>query len=192
MGFRHYSCNHFNKSLSTYTYADTGTYTLKLTVANSGGCKDSATSTVKVYPGFTPSFTASGSCYQSPFQFTDKSYVKYGSISSWVWDFGDATTTTDTSSLQSPSYQYANPGIYTALLNIASTKGCTGSYSVTVTANDKPAIILPFKDTLICSIDSLPLIANTTGTVVWTPNYNIINPTSYTPVVFRKIPPLIP
>ncbi|MBA4196927.1 MAG: hypothetical protein C0459_05165 [Chitinophaga sp.] len=170
----------------TYAYPDTGTFTLKLTVANSGGCKDSATSTVKVYPGFTPSFVASGSCYQSPFQFTDNSYVKYGSISSWIWNFGDVSVTTDTSSLQNPSYQYSNPGTYTASLNITSTKGCTGTYNVTVTANNKPAITLPFKDTLICSIDSLPLIAQTSGTVVWTPNYNIINPTSNIPIVFPK------
>lgn len=170
----------------TYTYADTGTYTIKLTVSNTTGCTDSTTAAVKVYPGFTPSFTVTGSCYQSPFQFTDASYVKYGNITSWSWDFGDASVTTDTSSSENPTYQYGSPGTYTAVLNIASSKGCTGSYSKTVTANAKPAIYLPFTDTLICSIDSLPLIVQSTGTYSWTPLYNIINPTTANPVVYPK------
>jgi PKD repeat protein len=170
----------------TYVYADTGTYTLKLVVANSGGCKDSATATVKVYPGFTPSFVDSGSCYQNPFAFTDKSFVKYGSIISWSWDFGDASVTTDTSSLQNPSYQYNAGGNYSAMLNITSSKGCTGSYSKVVIVNSKPAIYLPFTDTLICSIDSLPLKVQTNGNIIWTPNYNIINPTTANPITFPK------
>ncbi|MFT2598146.1 PKD domain-containing protein, partial [Escherichia coli] len=38
----------------TYTYKDTGTYTMKLLVTNTGGCRDSATAQVKIYPGFVP------------------------------------------------------------------------------------------------------------------------------------------
>jgi hypothetical protein len=39
----------------THTYADTGTYTIKLKVSLSGGmCSDSTTLKLKVYPGFFP------------------------------------------------------------------------------------------------------------------------------------------
>ena len=55
----------------SFTYPDTGTYTIKLKVYNTAGCSDSASATVKVYPGFTPAFTVDGSCYQTAFQFTD-------------------------------------------------------------------------------------------------------------------------
>jgi len=170
----------------TYTYADTGTYTLKLTVANTGGCKDSAQSVVKVYPGFTPAFTVSGSCYQSPFTFTDASVTKFGVIDSWSWNFGDPNSSTDTSTQKNNTYQYSASGTNTATLTVTNSKGCSGTATKTVIVNNKPQITLPFKDTLICSIDSLPLVAKSTGTYSWSPNYNIINPTSSTPIVFPK------
>lgn len=168
-----------------YTYADTGTYTIKLKVSNKGGCSDSATSQVKVYPGFTPGFTVDGSCYQSIFKFTDASYVKYGSISSWGWNFGDNSTTADTSSLQNPTWQYASPGNTTVTLAITSTKGCSSSVSKTVVVNDKPTIYLPFTDTLICSNDTLPLKVTSSGNVFsWGPAYNIINSNTANPKVY--------
>lgn len=170
----------------SHTYKDTGTYTLKLVVANAGGCKDSATSTVKVYPTFIAHFAAAGSCFQAPFLFTDKSIATSGSISSWTWDFGDSTVTTDTSSLQNPSYQYPGPGSYTVKLNITSSKGCSATDSSTVTVNKKPYIYVPFTDTLICSIDSLPLTVQTSGSVRWSPNYNITGTTLNNPIVFPK------
>lgn len=171
-----------------YTYADTGTYTIKLVVTSSSGCTDSTTATVKVYPGFTPAFTVAGSCYQSPFQFTDASHTQYGTITSWAWDFGDASSASDTSSQQNPLYQYAAAGSYTATLSIASSKGCTGSVRETITANDKPVITLPFTDTLICSNDTLPLMvqSSSTSTYNWTPSYNIINASASNPLVFPQ------
>ena len=169
----------------TYTYADTGTYTVKLRVTNTGGCSDSASSTVKVYPGFVPAFTVNGSCYQSAFLFKDASTATYGTINSWSWNFGDPSTTADTSSLQNPNWLYAAPGTQTVTLAVTSNKGCSGTATKTVTANDKPTIYLPFTDTLICSNDTLPLIVQSNATSFsWGPVYNIINSTSATPKVY--------
>jgi len=173
----------------TYTYSDTGTYTLKLKVSNTTGCTDSTTAPVKVYPGFTPDFSFTGSCYQSIFQFTDATYAKYGSVNSWSWNFGETSSATNTAALQNPTHLYASPATYTVLLNAGTSKGCSGSVSKAVTANDKPLITLPFSDTLICSIDSLPLLASADGSGVsysWTPAYNIINPGTANPVVYPK------
>lgn len=161
----------------SYTYADTGTYTLKLRVSNTGGCSDSTTSLVKVYPGFTPGFTVSGSCYQSVFGFIDQSYARYGVINSWSWNFGDNSTDADTSSAQNPSWLYSAPGNVTATMTVTSSKGCSAIVSKPVVVNDKPAIYLPFTDTLICSNDTLPikLITAANTTIKWSPAYNLIN-----------------
>lgn len=172
----------------TFTYADTGLYQLKLKVATTGGCIDSATAPVKVYPGFTPAFTVTGSCYQSPFVFTDNTYAKYGSVSSWSWDFGDLTTTADTSTKQNPIWQYPAPGTATVMFTVNSSKGCADTLSKIITINGKPDITLPFTDTLICSIDSLPLLVQSSNATSfsWSPAYNIINANSANPVVYPK------
>lgn len=175
-----------SKPTPTYTYSDTGNYVIKLLVSNSGGCKDSASAHVKVYPGFAPYFTVAGSCYQSPFLFTDSSFVKYGSIASRFWDLGDPNSTSDTFSIKNPSYQYSKAGTATAVLNITSTVGCSGSFSKTVTINDKPYIYLPFTDTLICSIDTLPLKAQSSGSFHWSPNYRISDTSIANPLVYPK------
>ncbi len=169
----------------TYTYADTGTYILKLKVGNAGGCQDSATSIVKVYPGFFPGFTVTGSCYQSPFIFRDTTRTRYGIINSRNWNFGDPSTTTDVSSLQNPTYQYTAGGMVTVTLIVGSDKGCLDTVSKTIVVNDKPQIVLPFTDTLICSGDILPLSVQGSGTSFsWSPNYNILNANTNHPVVY--------
>lgn len=172
----------------TFVYPDSGTYILKLKVSTTGGCTDSASASVKVYPGFTPDFSVTGSCYQSPFVFTDKTYAKYGTVNSWSWNFGDPATTTDVSTVQNPTYQYASPGTAMVSLTVNSSKGCTDTISKTITINGKPDILLPFTDTLICSIDSLPLIVKSSNATSysWTPAYNIINAGTANPIVYPK------
>ena len=172
----------------TFSYPDTGVYTLTLKVSTTGGCIDSATAPVKVYPGITPAFTVAGSCYQSPFIFTDNSSVKYGSIVDWSWQFGDPTSTTDLAYTANTSYQYPSPGTATVLLTIYSSEGCKDTVSKLVTISGKPDIVLPFTDTLICSIDSLPLLVQSTNATSysWSPAYNIVNPLTANPIVYPK------
>ena len=170
----------------SFTYADTGTYVLKLQVGTAAGCKDSTKATVKVYPGFKPSFTAIGNCYQTPVLFSDNSLVKYGSVTSRFFDFGDIATTTDTSSLLNPTYKYPAPGSYTVLFSLSSSVCCSDTTSKSITINDKPFLFLPFTDTLICSIDSLPLKAQATGTFVWSPSNKMLKANTLSPIVFPK------
>ncbi len=173
----------------TYTYPSAGTYTLKLKVGNASGCIDSATATVKVYPGFTPAFTFTGSCYQSPFQFNDATAASYGTVNSWTWSFGESSSASNSSSINNSAHTYASAGNYTVTLTVGSSVGCSGYISKTVTASDKPDLTLPFTDTLICTIDTLPLIANVTGsgiTYSWSPNYNILYDNTANPLVWPK------
>lgn len=166
----------------THIYSDTGTYVYKLVVNRGDECSDSATQTVKVYPGFAPDFDVDGRCINSPIYFKDKSTTKYGSINSWRWDFGDAMSTADTSVTKNSQYTFLQPGAYPVKLTITSTKGCLKSYTDTVQMLEKP----PFDitgDTLICSIDTLQLNASGSGSISWSPNYNISNLNSFNPKV---------
>ena len=170
----------------THTYSDTGIFKVRLTVTSATGCKDSSASIVYVYPGFTADFSVSGRCYLNPFKFTDKSITRYGVVNKWLWDFGDPATDSDTAILPSPSYKYNSLAQNQVRLIAGNSKGCLDTVVKTVNVFDIPFLKLPFRDTLICSIDTLLLRAEGSGNFNWEPNYNIINTGSSNPSVYPK------
>ncbi len=174
--------------LIEHQFADTGTYTIKLKVILAGQCLDSTTTLAKVYPGFYPGFTVTGSCLFTPLQFTDTTKTKYGVVNAWRWNFGDETTAADTARTNNPQWKFGTLGVKTAELIVQSNKGCIDTVSVQLEVRDKPQITLPFQDTLICSNlpiqDTLMLQASGNGSFSWTPLTRIINENTATPLVF--------
>ncbi len=175
-----------NLPVPTFTYPDTGVYKAKLVVNRTSSCSDSAFTEVRVFPGFFPGFKVDGSCYLNPFLFTDTTKAKYGTVDFWRWNFGDPAATGDTSRIKNPQYKYPGQGSYNVNLEVGSSKGCLDTVQVALTVTDKPYLFLPFKDTLICSIDSLPLIAVGNGIFSWSPTTNMINSNTANPTVFPK------
>jgi PKD repeat protein len=169
-----------------HQYADTGTYQIKLKVILAGQCEDETVTLAKVYPGFYPGFKVLGTCVLLPLQFADTSTSKYGAPNKWRWNFGDETSTADTSHLQNPSWKYSTIGIKQVELIVESDKGCVDTVTASTEVRDKPPINFPFKDTLICSIDTLQLQALGNGIFSWTPPYNILNENTATPLVWPK------
>jgi PKD repeat protein len=93
-----------------------------LTVTNAGG---STTLTKEGYittlpPAPVAAFTAdrTGDIVPVPVVFSD---LSSGVIDSWLWDFGDGTT----SALQHPSHTYSLPGNYTVRLTVTNAGGST-------------------------------------------------------------------
>jgi len=172
--------------IPTYTYPDTGIYSVKLVVNPGDPCSDSAVMQLGVFPGFFPDFNSAGICINKPTSFTDLSSATYGTINKWRWDFGETTATNDTSIVQNPTYTYPALGTKSVRFIVQSTKGCIDTVTKDITIIDKPPITLPFKDTLICSIDSLQIPASGTGVFSWTPNSFILNANTSNPTVFPK------
>ncbi|MCX6264389.1 MAG: PKD domain-containing protein [Bacteroidetes bacterium] len=173
-------------STPKFVFPDTGSYTIKLKVTNTAGCRDSAIQQLSLYPFLKPGFTISGNCIQQPYVFTDTSTTSFGSIQNRHWDFGDQATLSDTSIATSPTYQYATKGIKTIQLTVSNTKGCVATMQKTLEVTDKPPLMLFTHDTLICSIDTLKLQANGQGIISWAPSYNILGAQSASPSVFPK------
>lgn len=170
----------------THTYADTGRYKATLNVTGPLGCSGKDSTEVIVYPGFSPGFRFSGSCFQTPYSFFDTTKTVYGVVNSWRWDFGDLTSNTDVSTNRNPTYQYSSPSQVTVKFVVTNSKDCIDSVLTPIQVLDKPIITLPFTDTLICSIDTLPLIAIGTGNFSWQPNQFIVNANTANPLVFPK------
>lgn len=171
----------------SFIYPDSGIYIAKLVVNRGQPCSDSTTMEVKIFPDFNPGFIADGACFSNPFLFTDTTKATYGVVNNWRWDFGNPNATNDTSRLRTPSYTFPSPGTYQITLRTVSTKGCDKTVTVPLEVFDRPALNLPFRDTLICSIDSLQLQAIGSGNFTWTPSSgSIINANTPTPTVFPK------
>lgn len=111
----------------THTYDNPGTYTVCLTITDDDGvCSSHICQHVVVH------HPPAGVCHaifisqqidpnQLTISFTDQS-TSDGTIGSWVWDFGDGSTSTE----QNPSHTYPNPGTYTVCLFITDIDGgCT-------------------------------------------------------------------
>ncbi len=172
--------------LPQFTYKDTGTYNVKLVVNRGKECTDSATTLVKVYPGFKPDFTVSGSCLHSPIQFKDATSTAFGVVNSWQWLFDNNNIDDDISLLPDPTHVYTTSGMHTAQLIVANNKGCIDTVSKEFTVQDKPLITVPFKDTLICKNDSLQLgaTADIPANYSWVPALNISNANVQQPLVY--------
>ena len=103
----------------TNTYTTAGNYTVSLTVTNGAGSNtDTQTDYLSVVDIPESSFYASETSGTAPFtvQFTDTST---NSPTYWSWNFGDSQTSTE----QSPSHTYTDPGTYTVSLTAANTAG---------------------------------------------------------------------
>ena len=119
-----------------YTYAQGGTYTVRL-IANGDGGSTQAERVISVQqPVQAPqaSFVASPTAGDAPLQ-VFFSNTTTGNVDNYAWDFnGDGITdSTDVS----PSFTYATPGTYTVTLTASNSGGATQASAV-ITVTDAP------------------------------------------------------
>jgi gliding motility-associated-like protein len=130
----------------TKKYATEGSYTVTLTNTSDKGCVSStASQTVTVAPMPVIKFSFNNTCENTSVPFLNSSTVATGSFGSFLWSFGDATT----SAVANPSHTYPTKGNYTVTLDGTTDKGCKGSASAVYTAWPNP--VASFTGTDECS-----------------------------------------
>jgi len=82
-----------------------------------------------------PDFAFNNVCVGDSVNFTDNSIANSGTLTSWLWDFGDGTPT---SALQNPAHMYTSPGTYTVNLTIYTSYPCSSNVSQTVVVSQIP------------------------------------------------------
>lgn len=176
--------NNVATELATHTYSAPGDYVLTLVVNQGTSCARTATSIVKVYPGFFPNIAPiDPQCKNVPVAFIENGTTNFGVINYWKWDFGETALTNDTARTRIASYTYPVAGLYNASLIVKNSKGCIDTLTVPITITDNANLIIS-RDTLICTQDTLQLRSNfTVGTITWSPNYMINNVNSFNPLV---------
>lgn len=106
-----------------YTYADSGSYPLSMTVTYNNGCQRNLSPgviTVLPRPFFTYSMVNFQGCAPLPVQFVNNTTANY----TWLWDFGDGNT----SMLKAPVHLYTTTGTYQVSLEATTVNGCKLGY----------------------------------------------------------------
>ncbi len=103
-------------------------------------------------------------CAGTAVTFTDKSLDSGKVIKSWIWKFGDGTTST----LQNPVHTYTTPGIDTVSLTSVSSSGCQSTTQQYIKINNLPVAVFtytnsPFRNFAVMLKDASTIA---TGTLV--------------------------
>ena len=154
-----------------HTYAKAGTYAVTLTVKNAYG-SDTETKAGFVTAGGVPNadFTADERRGVKPFtvMFTD---LSTGNPTSWKWDFGDGSTSTE----QNPVHVYQAEGAYDVTLTVSNSYGSdtekkTGASPVVTAPSTTPATaatpgstVPPAKGTTAQATTAVPMQTATPG-----------------------------
>ncbi|MCE3278313.1 MAG: hypothetical protein K0S44_504 [Bacteroidetes bacterium] len=118
----------------THLYSNPGTYTVTL-ISNSSTCSDTTSQTINVVstpPSCLSLFNIGDDVSSfSPYAYTIYNF-SYGGSLSYLWDFGDGSTST----LANPSHLYAGSGPYEICLTINNGSGCVQTHCDTLISID--------------------------------------------------------
>lgn len=150
----------------TKLYSLPGTYHLSLLATNANGCQSvyNLPQPVVIHPVPSANFTASATTACSPSQsFTFTPSVT--NAASYLWTFGDGTTSTAVS----PTKTYSSPGTYSVQLTITNSFGC----SENLLRQNYITVLTPVNPTITATVTSgcVPVVTSYTT--------NIANATSY-------------
>jgi gliding motility-associated-like protein len=155
----------------SHTYANAGTYSVKLIITTTKGCKDTVTKNVRVHALPHSLFSAANVCKGDSVLFHNLSSIpSTDTIQSYTWNFDD---TSPLSSNANPSHLYANTGVYTIHLSVISVFGCIDSTSKKVVVNANPQAVFVANDTVGCEpvcviFQNTSIIpAGSSGTWLW-------------------------
>ncbi|MBX7180618.1 MAG: DUF2341 domain-containing protein [Bacteroidia bacterium] len=129
---------------------DTG-FMVRLIVENFSQCKDTMIQEVKIYPLPIASFTSPDVCDKVPMIFESTSTISYGSINSYLFDFGDNTTFSG----DSTSHLYPAAGTYATTLTVISDQGCIGMANTPVEVNPIPQADFVMDDDEGCDVHTV-------------------------------------
>ena len=119
-----------NSTEVLHTYADPGSYPVRLTVYDRWNANSTCSATVNVQRNEKPSvsFTYSPSEVRAggEVSFEESSSDPDGNVVSWEWDFGDGSSSTE----RNPAHVYEAPGTYTVSLTVTDNDGMRDSYSM--------------------------------------------------------------
>jgi gliding motility-associated-like protein len=157
--------NTSTKKKPAATYVKTGNYTVTLKVTYADGSTQTAIKAdyihVRSKPTVDFSVSAAKGCIPFTPTFTDKSKPGDGNLQSYSWDFGDGGAAENAGS--SITHTYTVPGIYSVLLTVTNSYGCTSFKVIDKIVDVAPAINADFTvtDKTLCKAPVDAVFTNT-------------------------------
>ena len=105
-------------------YPSPGTYTVRLVVTDSNSCIDDTTRNVIVIAPPVAIFRPDTLCPGERLTLIDSSTTAFPPFTRRLWDFGDISTTADTSTAINATYTYTSAGSYFVNLRVWDRFGC--------------------------------------------------------------------
>jgi gliding motility-associated-like protein len=168
-----------------HSYANPGTYRIKMLASSDSSCADSAYRDVEVLPyPFADFFVREPACINQDVLVVNKAINNTSSTLTYLWDFGNSHTET----VRSPAYAYPAPGTYNLTLTVSTTQ-CPGTLhsKIVPIRIEAPAASITYPEVEAIFNYPLRLQARPIGNnVIWSPALNLDNRFSYTPS-FRGI-----
>jgi PKD repeat protein len=157
---------------TTHHFPGLGTYPVVVTVTSNIGCERTDTVNVTIVDIPHGNIVAPQVCgnENALFSFNNTGLP----ISSYSWNFGDGTTTTDVSSNSNPTYLYPSPGIYGITLIASTSDGCLDTLTSLINIDPLPAGTIP--NTSVCQgLDETFAFTQTSADSIVSFNWNFAN-----------------
>ena len=144
----------------TITFNSAGVYTeYELIITDVNSCNDTINfnDTIQVYDVYPVINTTQLSCPNTPIPFTDASTASDGTITNWLWDFGNGQTST----LQNPSASYLTQDTFAVSLTATSSLGCSRTFmDSTFMIISQPNVDFSTLDTFVCAGQDVNFVNN--------------------------------
>ena len=145
----------------TFAITDTGYHTVSLVITDIYGCTDTASHTflaTDIFPAANT--TVTDGCRPLTVQFTDLTTVFPDSIVSWAWNFGGSE---GTSTSQNPVHVYQDIGVYTPILIVTNSYGCTKQITLPQIETTFPSVSYTPSLTYACTGQDILFDNHSTG-----------------------------
>lgn len=147
----------------SHVFTQPGLYTVTLTVTDADGCQQSRviTDAVEVWPQPDAAFVADTSegCAPLTVSFSDASSSPNGSISSYLYDFANGST----SIFPNPARTFLNAGSYAVALTVTDNLGCTATDTLPILVRPTPTAAFVSDLSGTCANQSITFLSQSTG-----------------------------
>ncbi len=125
----------------SYVFGNSGIYNVELITETDNGCLDTVVNPTQVFDLPVADFTFSNECLYDAAVFQNTSSIPSGSITTYLWDFGDG----DVANVQQPVGQlYDTAGLYDVQLITVSNNGCLDTILQTIEMYPVPTAMFTY------------------------------------------------